>query len=194
MDIVTTEVLPVETSMSGKNSCYLYCPSLNRRTNYGVCLFTINAFNKEKLNDSSDCFSLIGRGLCEALKYQKKEQEAGRALFYKAREIKVVNLDSPTEKKMPSVVTTPSKPESPSYMRGWNQVEERERAKSKSPVAPRKSASVAKKKSAVFGVSTPSLSDAVDEAVKSHKKSKPKTPPSLKGMSILERARLMASK
>lgn len=201
MEIVTEEVLPVEASMSGGNTCYLHCPSLNRRSNYGVCLYTIRAHNEGRLSEASDCNSLVGRGLCEALSYQKKEQEAGRALYFKAREIKTVTIEE--GEKPAAVITSPTRPDSESYMRGWNQVGERESTKRTKPAkaaAPKPTV----KKSEIFGTEAVDLSDAVNEAVKSdiEKKAKPapKKADSKKevkatvrpGMSILERAKLMA--
>ncbi|GAL23069.1 hypothetical protein JCM19235_1370 [Vibrio maritimus] len=189
MDIVTIETLPPEVSMSGKNTCYLQCPALNRRSNYGVCLFTINAYNKGKLNEGSDCHQHVGRGYCEALSYQRQEQEAGRALFYLPRG---EQIDVVVDTK-PSVVTEPTKPESDSYMRGWNQVSDREKGKK-----PAKKAAVKKpKKSVIFGTDKSELSDAVTEVAKEEaKKKKTRTPRKAStvtsGMSILERARLMA--
>lgn len=200
MEIVTNEVLPVEASMSGANTCYLHCPSLNRRSNYGVCLYTIRAYNREQLSAESDCYSLVGRGLCEALTYQKQEQEAGRALFFKAREIKVTNIDPVTNQ--PIVVTAPSQPHNESYMRGWNQVGDRQAAKKVAPKA-EPAETKAPKKSAIFGTETVDLSDAVDVAVKADMEAKAAPKPTKKeqpaskatvrpGMSILERARMMA--
>ena len=205
MEIVTEEVLPVEASMSGGNTCYLHCPSLNRRSNYGVCLYTIRAHNEGRLSEASDCNSLVGRGLCEALSYQKKEQEAGRALYFKAREIKAVTIEE--GEKPAAIITSPTRPDSESYMRGWNQVAERESTKRTKPVkvaAPKPKA----KRSEIFGTEAVDLSDAVNEAVKSdiEKKEPKKAKPAPKkteskkevkatvrpDMSILERAKLMA--
>lgn len=204
MEIVTTETLPVEASMSGSNTCYLHCASLNRRSNYGVCLFTIRAFNREKLHDSSDCYSLIGRGLCEALAYQKKEQEAGRALFFKAREIPIkdVTADSTKTPARSRFRHQTIKPGEEGYMSDLNADANRPQTKS-APVA--KKPKEEPKLSAIFGTETADLTDAVDEVVKAEmaKKEKPTSEEAKPkasgavirpGMSILERARAMAGK
>lgn len=113
MDIVTTEILPPEASMAGKNTCYCYCPQLNRRSNYGVCLFTLKAFEEERLPADSECHAAISCGGCEAKKYRQQERDAGRALFYKERQI--VTL---TERPSGSTTTTYD-PNSASFKRGW---------------------------------------------------------------------------
>jgi len=204
MEIVTTETLPVEASMSGSNTCYLHCASLNRRSNYGVCLFTIRAFNREKLHETSDCYSLIGRGLCEALAYQKKEQEAGRALFFKARAIPIkdVTADSAKTPARSRFRHQTIKPGEEGYMSDLNAEANRPQTKS-APVA--KKPKEEPKLSAIFGTEAVDLTDAVDEVVKAEmaKKESPK-PEAVKpktggavirpGMSILERARAMAGR
>lgn len=88
MNIVTTEILPPETSMSGKNSCYLNCRTQGRRPSYGVCLFTLRAIEKDTIKGFEDCVSAYNNGSCDALEFRKQEQKAGRALFYKPREYK----------------------------------------------------------------------------------------------------------
>ncbi len=209
MEIVTTETLPVEASMSGSNTCYLHCASLNRRSNYGVCLFTIRAFNREKLHETSDCYSLIGRGLCEALAYQKKEQEAGRALFFKARAIPIkdVTADSTKTPARSRFRHQTIKPGEEGYMSDLNA--EANIPQTKSSPAAKKPKAVPKvdesKLSAIFGTETADLTDAVDEVVKAEmaKKEKPTSEEAKPkasgavirpGMSILERARAMAGK
>ena len=76
MEIITTEVFPIEKSMTGKNSVYIDCVDLNRRAGYGVCLFTIRAFNQGKLDSENSCHTSINNGTCHALRLQRQEQEA----------------------------------------------------------------------------------------------------------------------
>lgn len=88
MKIITTEILPPEASMSGKNSCYLNCRTQGRRPSYGVCLFTLRAIENDTIKGFEDCVSAYNNGSCDALEFRKQEQEAGRALFYAPREYK----------------------------------------------------------------------------------------------------------
>lgn len=118
---VTTEKLPPEASRSGKNAYYVPCEVVHSRPNYGVCLFVIKAYDEDRLNGSyADCARAIHGGYCEARKAQQEEQKAGRALYYKEREIPTVKIadDTPPEQQPLEKVDK----NSASYIRGWNSV------------------------------------------------------------------------
>lgn len=199
MKPVTIEVLPPETSMSGQNSVYHYCPSTNHRCNYGVCLFTIRSFNNEKLNGESECYSLIDKKLCPALKLQAEEIKAGRALYYFKRELREPEA-------------RPLAPEKPMRASIWSKREPVTSIEKSSQAEP-----AAKESDALFG-KTATLADALNEVVKDEVKKKvtqskavpvekaqdeaskvtskkpqaKKAPITVKsGMSLLERARAM---
>ena len=111
MEVVTTEILPPEASRSGTNTCYCHCQALNKRSNYGVCLFTLEAFEQGRLREDSDCYSVASRGDCAARRYRQQERDAGRALFYKKREIPIAIV--PTEER------STADRNSDSFKRGW---------------------------------------------------------------------------
>ncbi|WP_429236564.1 hypothetical protein [Aeromonas salmonicida] len=165
MEPVTTEILPVDASRSGKNTVYHHCGQLERRASYGVCLFTLECFDKGKLRSDSDCYQPISSGSCSAIALKAREIEAGRALFFKERAIPVVvHTEEPAV-----VITGPTKPESESYMRGWNAagrlVGESRQARKPSP-APRPTPKPAVKTASerLFGVKESTLADAVSTA------------------------------
>lgn len=112
------QVLPPEASRSGKNATYIGCEVRHARQNYGVCLFVIKAHDENTLDQNmKDCARAITGGYCQAETMRQKEKEAGRALFYKEREIKVaVVADKPEQ------ASRPVNKNSPSYIRGWNAV------------------------------------------------------------------------
>jgi len=116
MEPVTTDILPPDASRSGKNTVYHHCGQLERRASYAVCLFTLEQFDKGKLRTDSECHQHIDKGLCSALALRAQEVAAGRALFFKERIVPVVVKDE----EPVQIVTGPTKPESESYMRGWN--------------------------------------------------------------------------
>ncbi|MGU5794286.1 hypothetical protein ACV1DW_15755 [Aeromonas hydrophila] len=164
MEPVTTEILPVDASRSGKNTVYHHCGQLERRAAYGVCLFTLECFDKGKLRTDSDCYQPISSGSCSAMALKAREIEAGRALFFKERVIPVV-----AQTEEPAVtITGPTKPESESYMRGWDAAGRLvgDRPARKPSLAPRPTPKPAVKTASerMFGVKESSLADAVSTA------------------------------
>lgn len=165
MEPVTTDILPVDASRSGKNTVYHHCGQLERRASYAVCLFTLERFEKGKLRADSDCFQPLEKGLCSALALRAQEVEAGRALFFKERLIPVVvQEDQPARE-----ITGPTKPESESYMRGWNAAGRLFGGSKPSPshkpavkTAPKPAVKTASER--LFGVKESSLADAVSSA------------------------------
>lgn len=115
---VEETVLPPSASRSGKNTTYIGCDVRHSRQNYGVCLFVIDAYENDRLDKNmSDCARAITGGYCEASKMHQKEKDAGRALFYKEREIKVTVVPEASERPTHNIDRN-----SPSYIRGWNAV------------------------------------------------------------------------
>lgn len=119
MEIVTTETLPVTASMSGNNTIYHYCEQLERRSSYGLCLYTLKAYEEGKLPLDNSCHTCIMSGQCPALALRQQERDAGRALFFKPREYwPKETFDTPSKPRAP--ITRPTQPNNASYMRGWN--------------------------------------------------------------------------
>lgn len=177
MEIVTTEILPPEASMAGKNTVYCGCTHLNKRSNYGVCLFTLKAFEEGKLQQDSDCFQTIKCGSCEAKKFRQQERDAGRALFFKPR-VQVVTTERPAFEARRSVDES-----SASFKRGFARA-----AGDRIPVVT-KPAPVKKPirddQLKIVGTLSEAVTVAVKEEVKAAKAVKPK-----QGLSLIERARL----
>lgn len=128
---VEETVLPPSASRSGKNTTYIGCDVRHSRQNYGVCLFVIDAYENDRLDKNmSDCARAITGGYCEASKMHQKEKDAGRALFYKEREIKVTVVADTSERKPHNIDKN-----SPSYIRGWNAVSGKQGTRSVEPVS-----------------------------------------------------------
>lgn len=163
MEPVTTDILPVNASRSGKNTVYHHCGQLERRASYGVCLFTLECFDNGKLRSDSDCYQPISSGSCSAIALKAREIEAGRALFFKERVIPVVVQDE----EPVQVITGPTKPESESYMRGWNAAGRLfggSRSPAKPSLAPPPKPAPKTASERLFGVKESSLADAVSNA------------------------------
>lgn len=162
MEPITKDTLPPSASMSGKNTVYIHCDHIGRRSSYGVCLFTIKAFEEGRLSDLSECASCIQNG-CSAMKMRSQELEAGRALFFKERTAAPV---IPADDSKPArVINGPTQPHNPNYMRGWDAVGGESPTKSKRPAkTPPKPAQTASEK--MFGVKAPTLQEAVNVAAR----------------------------
>ncbi|MFQ2465687.1 hypothetical protein L1871_22625 (plasmid) [Aeromonas caviae] len=163
MEPVTTDILPPDASRSGKNTVYHHCGQLERRASYAVCLFTLEQFDKGKLRTDSECHQHIDKGLCSALALRAQEVAAGRALFFKERIVPVVVKDE----EPVQIVTGPTKPESESYMRGWNAAGRLfggSRPATKPSLAPPPKPTPKTASERLFGVKESSLADAVSNA------------------------------
>lgn len=175
--------------MAGNNTVYCHCQTLNKRNNYGVCLFTVKAFEEAKLSHDSDCYGAINSGSCEARRLRQQERDAGRALFFKKREIPVTVVSDNKEIRVNR--------ESDAYRRGWMRggVTSKQPAGLSSPKAkPITQAPTPKpKKEEGFSIKG-SLSEAVTAAVKMESSSKAaQSSQPTKPLSLLERARLAAA-
>lgn len=132
--------LPPSASRSGKNTTYIGCDVRHSRQNYGVCLFVIQAYDEDRLDKNmSECARAITGGYCTAEKMRQEEKEAGKALYFKEREIKVTVVPDKKEQPVRSVDK-----QSPSYLRGWNAVGGKAKRLTAAPVskqtAPKKTA------------------------------------------------------
>ena len=118
---VGDEVYPVDASMSGKNTFYLYCDQRGCKQNYGVCRFFIEKKKSGKLpaNSFSDCSAAYDKNLCPAKVLHQEEIDAGRALYYapRAEPVKIVTDKVVVEKK------TSIDRNSASYKRGWSRLD-----------------------------------------------------------------------
>lgn len=69
-------------SMGGINAFYFHCDTYQGRSNYAVCQHTIDAVLEERVQLRSGCVDMIRNGTCPALAMRKREEEAGKALFF----------------------------------------------------------------------------------------------------------------
>jgi len=92
--------IPIELSMAGYNAFYFHCDTYHGRSNFAVCQHTIDAVVDRKMQLRSDCPGAIECGSCPALAMRKREQEAGRALYFEDRRERL--------KKLQEELNTPS--------------------------------------------------------------------------------------
>lgn len=76
-------LLPPSASRSGRNRHYHDCEPTGRGQHYGICLFTLEAFERGQKLSESPCVEAMRSGTCPALAMRQAEQEAGRALYFK---------------------------------------------------------------------------------------------------------------
>ena len=104
---------PPEMSRSGTNQYYHPCRAVKASRHYGVCLFTIEAFERGQELKEAACVKAMTKGTCPAMKMRQKERDAGKALYY----IPHVHKDTEeTIKKTPRQRHTDT--QHPSYLRG----------------------------------------------------------------------------
>jgi hypothetical protein len=85
--------IPIELSMSGHNSFYFHCNTYHGRSNFAVCQHTIDAVEAERVQLRSECPTAIACGTCPAMGMRQREREAGRALFFSDRRVRLAQLD-----------------------------------------------------------------------------------------------------
>lgn len=71
-----------EQSRSGMNQYYHKCSAVKSSRHYGVCLFTIEAFERKQELKEAACVKAMAKGTCPAMKMRQKERDAGKALYY----------------------------------------------------------------------------------------------------------------
>jgi hypothetical protein len=99
--IQTEQDLPPETSGKGANTYYIACSAVGFSSNYAVCQHVIAKHKTGKLPGSyTGCGQAIDCGNCDAVKMQKMEQEAGKALFYRERQKFVEEVEKEREAKI----------------------------------------------------------------------------------------------
>lgn len=121
MTLTTTEhtekFYPPEKSMSGINTYYHPCEVRGGRPHYGVCLFTIQAYEQNRLNGSmEECAHAIKHKQCAAIDKRQEERNAGRALYYFERQIPTVTVMQTSQYKTISAVDRSSA----SYLKGFS--------------------------------------------------------------------------
>lgn len=132
---MTNTTLPPEASRAGRNRYYHQCEPVGSSRHYGVCLFTLEAFERgQKLNETP-CVEAMRNGTCPALAMRKQERDAGQALYFKAPD-PAKAVDPKAAQRERSAIDT----KHPSYQRGfagevWGSQASQDKAKQKSSVA-----------------------------------------------------------
>lgn len=134
--IMTKTKLPPEASRAGKNKYYHQCNAVGTSRHYGICLFTIEAFERGQELMETPCVEAMKSGACPAMKMREEERQAGEALYFK----------EPDPEKAVNPVAAQNERNSvsknhPSYQRGysgavWGGEESKNKAKAKTPPKP----------------------------------------------------------
>jgi hypothetical protein len=126
-----------ERSKAGDNGYYHPCDAVGRQRHYGVCLFTLQAFERGQQLNEAPCVKAMQDGTCPAMKMRKEEQQAGEALYFVAREAPTTrHYDTAHQARQQAKIDT----NSDSYQRGrygviWGSSESKHKSQSKSAIA-----------------------------------------------------------
>lgn len=105
---------PANRSRSGDNQYYHRCKPVKRSRHYGICLFTLEAYEKGIELQEAACVKAIKKKTCPALAMRAEEAKAGKALYFIP--MKAVE-DKPTPQEE-AVNRKTIDPRHPSYRRG----------------------------------------------------------------------------
>lgn len=126
---------PPEASRAGINRYYHDCEPVGSSRHYGICLFTIEAFERGQQLMETPCVEAMRDGTCPALAMRQQERDAGEALYFvEADPEKAVDRKA-AQRERNSIDRS-----HPSYQRGfsgdvWGSSGSQEKAKAKSSVA-----------------------------------------------------------
>ncbi|QNK01644.1 hypothetical protein [Dyella telluris] len=84
-DPINEDKLPMGESRSGSNGYYFWCDQYSGRSNYAVCLHTIEAVLEKRPNLRTSCQDAICSRTCPAIKMRKEEMQVGHALYFRDR-------------------------------------------------------------------------------------------------------------
>lgn len=115
------DILPIDASMSGRNSVYQFCGARQQQASYAVCLHTIEKIKAGTLSRDllTECQRAYVGGYCPAKKMREQEEAAGHALFFIPRPR---HITDPVTKSIVSGAAVSSGKydmSSASYARGW---------------------------------------------------------------------------
>jgi len=113
-------IVPVEMSMSGRNSHYFFCHRRQQQVSYAVCLHTVKAIEDDRKSGHTfdDCQRAYCHNDCEAKVMKAQEISAGHALFYKER-VTPVAVKAKSSAADGAVSSGKYDMSNPSYARGW---------------------------------------------------------------------------
>lgn len=104
---------PPEASRSGVNQYYHHCKAVKVSRHYGVCLFTIEAYERGQELKETACVKALTKGTCPAMKMRQEELKAGKALYYiphVQKDVEDVKVNAPRTRHIDE--------QHPSYLRG----------------------------------------------------------------------------
>jgi hypothetical protein len=116
-------LLPVEASMSGRNSVYNFCEERGQHASYAVCLHTIRRIENNDLPSgiAVECQRAYCHNNCIAKKHKAQEVAAGHALYFKPRPRHITDPVAVEKDNKSAGAVSSGKYDmtNPSYARGW---------------------------------------------------------------------------
>lgn len=116
-------LLPIEASMSGRNSVYNFCEQRGQSVSYAVCLHTIRRIEANDLpaEIAVECQRGYCHNNCIAKKMKKEEVTAGHALYFVPRPRHITDPVTVEEKNKAGGAVSSGKYDmsDPGYARGW---------------------------------------------------------------------------
>lgn len=114
-------ILPVEASMSGRNSTYRFCDQREQWVSYAVCLHTLRRIEDNTLpaEIAVECQRGYCHNNCVAKVMKAEEVDAGHALYFKARSRHITDPTPLEERKSGATSSGKFDMSSASYARGW---------------------------------------------------------------------------
>lgn len=126
---------PPEASRAGINRYYHDCEPVGTSRHYGICLFTLEAFERGQELMETPCVEAMKAGTCPALAMRQQERDAGQALFFKEADPEKAVDRKAAQRERDSIDRS-----SVSYQRGfsggsWGSSDSQAKAKEKAAVA-----------------------------------------------------------
>lgn len=116
-------ILPIEASMSGRNSVYNFCEERGQFANYAVCLHTIRRIENNDLPSwiAVECQRAYCHDNCIAKQKKAEEVAAGHALYFVPRPRHITDPVAAKEREANGGAVSSGKYDmsNPSYARGW---------------------------------------------------------------------------
>lgn len=139
-------LMPIEASMSGRNSVYNFCEQRGQSVSYAVCLHTIRRIEANDLpaEIAVECQRGYCHNNCIAKKHKAEEVAAGHALYFVPRGRHITDPVAAEERKSGAVSSGKYDMSHPGYARGWaigggsGEVRDKPRAKARPAPPPPK--------------------------------------------------------
>lgn len=116
------DILPIEASMSGRNSVYQFCDARQQQVAYAVCLHTIKKIQDDTLprDQFVECQRAYCHNNCPSAKMRAQEVAAGQALFFIPRRTEITDpVAAKAERSDGAKSSGKYDMQNPSYARGW---------------------------------------------------------------------------